>query len=62
MRAPLSVSYAARPSRNHLATDSLRVKLSSLSVTESPVARLAGRPVLTVAAVRQLDNGGAQTA
>ena len=40
-RASLSASYAARPSRDHLATDSVRVKLSSLSATVSPVARLA---------------------
>ena len=32
-RASLSASYAARPSRNHLATDSVRVKLSSLSAS-----------------------------
>ena len=32
-RASLSASYAAHPSRNHLATDSVRVKLSSLSAT-----------------------------
>ena len=61
-RAPLSTSYAGRPSRDHLATDSVRMKLSSLSATMSPVARLALRPVLTVALVRQLDNVGAQTA
>ena len=47
---------AARPSRDHLATDSVRVKLSLLSATVSPVARLALSPVLTVAVVRQLDN------
>ena len=39
--AELSASYAARPSRDHLATDSVRVKLSSLSVTVIPVARPA---------------------
>ena len=37
----LSASYAARSSRDHLATDSVRVKLSSLSATVRPVARLA---------------------
>ena len=40
-RSSLSASYAARPSRDHLATDSVRVKLSSLSATAvSPVTRL----------------------
>ena len=61
-RASLSASYAARPSRAHLTTDSVRVKFSSLSATVSPVARLAGSPVLTVALVGQLDKVGAQTA
>ena len=61
-RASLAASYAARPSRDHLATDSVRVELSPLSATVSPVARLACSPVLTVAVVRQLDNVGAQTA
>ena len=37
----LSASYAARPSRDHPATDSVREKLSSLSATVGPVARLA---------------------
>ena len=40
-RASLSASYAARPSRDHLAADSVRVKLSSLPATVSPVAHLA---------------------
>ena len=61
-RASLSLSYAARPSRHHLATDSVRVKISSLSATVSPVARLARSPVLTVALARELDNVGAQAA
>ena len=54
--------YAARPSRDDLATDSVLVKLSSLSAPVSPVARLAWSPVLTLALVRQLDNSGAQAA
>ena len=37
----LSASYAARRSRDNLATNSVRVKLSSLSAAVSPVARLA---------------------
>ena len=60
-RASLSVSYATRPSRDHLATASVRVKLSLLSATVSPVARLALSPVLTVAVARQLDNVVIQT-
>ena len=40
-RASLPASYTARPSRDHLAIDSVRVKLSALSATVSPVARLA---------------------
>ena len=40
-RASLSASYAARPSRDYLATGSVRVELSSLSATVTPVARLA---------------------
>ena len=40
-KASLSPSYAARPSRDHLATDSGRAKLSSLFATVNPVARLA---------------------
>ena len=36
-----SASYAAHPSRDHLVTDSVRVKLSLLSAKVSPVARLA---------------------
>ena len=47
----LSASYAARPPRDHLATDSIRVKVSLLSATVSPVDRLACNPVLTVAVV-----------
>ena len=39
-RASLSTSYAARPSRDHLATDAVRVKLSFLSAAVSPGARL----------------------
>ena len=34
-------SYVARPSRDHLATDSVRVKLSSISATVGPAARFA---------------------
>ena len=41
-KASLSASYAARPSRDKVATDSVRVKLFSLSTTVSPVAR--GKP------------------
>ena len=36
----LSLSLVRRPPRDHLATDSVRVKLSFLSATVSPVARL----------------------
>ena len=36
----LSASHAARPSRDRLAIDSVRVKLSSISATVSLVARL----------------------
>ena len=36
-----SASYVARPSRDHIATDTVRVKLSSLSTPVSPDARLA---------------------
>ena len=61
-RACLSASYAARPSREHLATDSVQLKISSRSATVSPVARLALGPVLTEALVRQLDKFGAQIA
>ena len=60
-RASLSASYVARSSRDHLATDSARVKLSLRSAIVSPVARLALSPVLTVAVVRQLDNVVAPT-
>ena len=59
--ASLSASYAARPFRDHLATDSVRVKLPLLSATVSPVARLAISRVFTLAVVRQLDNVVAQT-
>ena len=48
----LPASYAARPSRDQLAIDSIRVKLSSLSATVSPVARPARSPMLTMALVR----------
>ena len=37
----LSAPYAARPSHDHLVTESVRAKCSSLSATISPVARLA---------------------
>ena len=60
-RASLSSLYAVHPSRDHLATDSVRVTISLLSAPVSPVARLALSPVLTVAVVRQLDNVGTQT-
>ena len=60
-RASLSASYAACPSRDRLATDSVWVKLSLLSATVSLVARFSLSPVLTVAVVRQLDNVVAQT-
>ena len=40
-RASLSASYTARPSGDYLVTDSVRVKVSSLSVTVIPVARPA---------------------
>ena len=51
----VSALYAARPSCDHLATDSVGVKLSSLSAPVSPVARLSCSPVPAVALVRQLD-------
>ena len=61
-RGSLSASYDARPSRDHLATESVRVKLSFLSAAVRPVARLTQSPVLTVALVHQLDKVGAQNA
>ena len=50
------------PPRDHLAIDSVRVKLYSFSAPVSPKARLALRAVLTMALVRPLDHDGVQTA
>ena len=50
-----------RPSRDHLATDSVRANLSLLSARVSPVDRFAFSPVLIVAVVRQVDKVASQT-
>ena len=56
-----STSFADRRFRDHLATDSVRVKRSSLSLTVIPIAGPTRNLVLTATLVNQHNDIGAQT-